>query len=181
MSERHGDVGRYGDGKRYRDGAYEDMPSDAVAVSEVDGAASCHALSTFARRDLAASLRASTSTVPDSAPRNVHAPVGPCVRRSVDDGVQPSVVAAAPQNRHARFRELRLPTWRYPMKKNWFVLGLGALLAFVGVGWTLQGLDVMKGSAMSGVTLWAVVGPVVAIVGLVVLGVGFARLRRVSR
>ncbi|MGQ4382384.1 hypothetical protein [Streptomyces sp. SAS_270] len=67
------------------------------------------------------------------------------------------------------------------MKKNWLVLGLGALLAFVGVGWTLQGLDVMKGSAMSGVTLWAVVGPVVAIVGLVVLGVGFARLRRVSR
>jgi hypothetical protein len=67
------------------------------------------------------------------------------------------------------------------MKKNWFVLGLGALLSFVGVGWTLQGLDVMKGSAMSGVTLWAVVGPIVAIVGLVVLGVGFARLRRVNR
>jgi hypothetical protein len=31
------------------------------------------------------------------------------------------------------------------------------------------------------VTLWAVVGPIVAIAGLVVLGVGFARLRRVSR
>ena len=67
------------------------------------------------------------------------------------------------------------------MKKNWFVLGLGALLIFGGVTWTLQGLDVMQGSAMSGVTLWAVVGPLVAIVGLVVLGVGFARLRRVSR
>ena len=67
------------------------------------------------------------------------------------------------------------------MKKNWLVLVLGALLIFFGVGWTLQGMDVMKGSAMSGVTLWAIVGPIVAIVGLVLLGVGFARRRRVSR
>ena len=35
-----------------------------------------------------------------------------------------------------------------------------------GVVWTLQGLDVLGGSAMSGVTLWAVVGPMVAIAGL---------------
>ncbi|MFE1962520.1 hypothetical protein [Streptomyces sp. NPDC056672] len=67
------------------------------------------------------------------------------------------------------------------MKKNWLVLVLGALLIFFGVSWTLQGIDVMKGSAMSGVTLWAIVGPIVAIVGLVLLGVGFARRRRVSR
>lgn len=52
---------------------------------------------------------------------------------------------------------------------------------FFGVTWTLQGIDVMKGSAMSGVTLWAVVGPIVALVGLVVLGVGIARRRRVGR
>lgn len=67
------------------------------------------------------------------------------------------------------------------MKKNWLVVALGALLIFGGVNWTLQGLDIMQGSAMSGVTLWAVVGPIVAIVGLVLLGVGVARLRRVSR
>ncbi|UUU36605.1 hypothetical protein JIX56_46120 [Streptomyces sp. CA-210063] len=67
------------------------------------------------------------------------------------------------------------------MKKNWLVIAFGAMLIFGGVTWTLQGLDVMQGSAMSGVTLWAVVGPIVAIVGLVLLGVGFARLRRVSR
>jgi hypothetical protein len=35
----------------------------------------------------------------------------------------------------------------------------------VGVVWTLQGLDVMGGSGMSGKALWAVVGPVVALVG----------------
>ncbi|MEU6908042.1 hypothetical protein [Streptomyces coeruleorubidus] len=67
------------------------------------------------------------------------------------------------------------------MKKNWIILGLGVLLVFIGVGWTLQGIDVMKGSAMSGVTLWAVVGPIVAIAGVVLLGVGFSRRRRVSR
>ncbi|MFD5337829.1 hypothetical protein [Streptomyces hawaiiensis] len=67
------------------------------------------------------------------------------------------------------------------MKKNWIILGLGVLLVFIGVGWTLQGIDVMKGSAMSGVTLWAVVGPIVAIAGVALLGVGFSRRRRVSR
>jgi hypothetical protein len=67
------------------------------------------------------------------------------------------------------------------VKKNWIILGLGVLLVFIGVGWTLQGIDVMKGSAMSGVTLWAVVGPIVAIAGVVLLGVGFSRRRRVSR
>ncbi|MET9085885.1 hypothetical protein ABZX77_29075 [Streptomyces sp. NPDC004237] len=67
------------------------------------------------------------------------------------------------------------------MKKNWITLGLGVLLILFGVGWTLQGMNVMKGSAMSGVTLWAVVGPVVAIVGVVMLGVGLTRRRRVSR
>jgi hypothetical protein len=67
------------------------------------------------------------------------------------------------------------------MKKNWLVLVLGALLVLFGVSWFFQGIDVMGGSAMSGVTLWAIVGPIVAIVGLVLLGVGFTRLRRAGR
>ncbi|WP_338682773.1 hypothetical protein QD712_12795 [Streptomyces acidiscabies] len=65
--------------------------------------------------------------------------------------------------------------------KNWLVPVLGALLILFGVTWTLQGLDVMKGSAMSGVTLWAVAGPIVALVGVALLGVGLARRRRVGR
>ena len=36
----------------------------------------------------------------------------------------------------------------------------------VGAVWTLQGLGYIGGSAMSGVALWAVVGPVVVILGL---------------
>lgn len=45
-------------------------------------------------------------------------------------------------------------------------VGLGALLVVVGAVWTLQGLGYIGGSAMSGVALWAVVGPVVVILGL---------------
>ncbi len=41
-----------------------------------------------------------------------------------------------------------------------------------GVVWTLQGLDVLGGSAMSGVTLWAVVGPLVAVVGVWLVATG---------
>lgn len=65
--------------------------------------------------------------------------------------------------------------------KNWLVLALGVLLIVGGVIWTLQGLDVMQGSQMSGVTLWAVIGPLVALVGLVLVGVGFVRRRRESQ
>ena len=50
------------------------------------------------------------------------------------------------------------------MNKNLRV-GLGVLLVLVGLIWTFQGLGVISGSVMSGVTLWAIIGPIVAIVG----------------
>ena len=46
------------------------------------------------------------------------------------------------------------------MKKP-FAVGVGLLIAVMGVIWTLQGLGYVGGSVMSGVTFWAVVGPVV--------------------
>jgi hypothetical protein len=46
---------------------------------------------------------------------------------------------------------------------------LGIVLVLIGGLWTLQGTGVIGGSAMSGSTLWAVIGPVVVIVGIVVL------------
>ena len=52
---------------------------------------------------------------------------------------------------------------------------LGVLLVLVGALWTLQGLGYVGGSVMSGVTLWAVIGPVVAVVGL---GLALSRPRR---
>ena len=50
---------------------------------------------------------------------------------------------------------------------------VGALLVLAGVTFGLQGMGVLGGSAMSGKTLWAVVGPIVAVLGLgaVVAGV----------
>jgi hypothetical protein len=62
--------------------------------------------------------------------------------------------------------------------KGWLLVVLGVVLAVVGVVWALQGLDVLGGSAMSGVTLWAVVGPIVAVVGLVLAVLGARSARR---
>ena len=52
---------------------------------------------------------------------------------------------------------------------------LGALMFVVGAVWTFQGLGYLEGSPMTDVALWAIVGPLVA-----GLGVGFviAGLRR---
>jgi hypothetical protein len=52
----------------------------------------------------------------------------------------------------------------FSMNKN-LQIGLGVLLVLIGLIWTLQGLNVLGGSVMSGVTLWAVIGPIVAILG----------------
>jgi hypothetical protein len=45
-------------------------------------------------------------------------------------------------------------------------VGLGVALMVIGAIWGLQGLGVIGGSAMSGVTLWAVIGPLVVVAGL---------------
>jgi drug/metabolite transporter superfamily protein YnfA len=52
---------------------------------------------------------------------------------------------------------------------------LGAVLIAVGATFALQGLNVLKGSAMSDHAQWAVIGPVVALVGLALLVFGFRR------
>ena len=57
---------------------------------------------------------------------------------------------------------------------------VGVLLVLVGIVWTLQGLGYLPGSAMSGKAMWAVIGPVVAVVGVVLLARGL-RARRDAR
>lgn len=52
------------------------------------------------------------------------------------------------------------------------LVGLGALLVVLGLIWAGQGMGWIGGSVMTGKTLWAVVGPVVAVVGLVLVGYG---------
>ena len=52
---------------------------------------------------------------------------------------------------------------------------LGILLALAGVVWTLQGLGFVGGSFMTGSTTWAVIGPITAVVGVVVAMTGVRR------
>jgi hypothetical protein len=48
-------------------------------------------------------------------------------------------------------------------------IAFGLVMIVAGTIWTLQGLDVMGGSAMSGNHTWAIVGPVVAGLGVALL------------
>lgn len=55
---------------------------------------------------------------------------------------------------------------------------VGLLMVAVGGLWTLQGLGYVGGSAMSGESFWAIVGPLVAGFGVALLVVTFQRRHR---
>lgn len=61
---------------------------------------------------------------------------------------------------------------------RWLWLILGVLAVLVGLVWTLQGLNVLKGSGMSGQPMWAIIGPILAIIGLALVGIGAGIGRR---
>jgi hypothetical protein len=48
-------------------------------------------------------------------------------------------------------------------------LTVGVLAVVIGAVWTLQGLGYVGGSVMTGERIWAVIGPVVAVAGLVAI------------
>ena len=52
------------------------------------------------------------------------------------------------------------------------LVSVGFLLMLAGVVFTLQGVGVLGGSVMSGVTFWAVAGPVIALAGLALAVIG---------
>ena len=64
------------------------------------------------------------------------------------------------------------------MKSGLIVLGV--VLVIIGGVFTLQGLGYLAGSAMTGVTLWAIIGPILAIVGIALI-VRAARTGRSGR
>ncbi|HUP99268.1 MAG TPA: hypothetical protein VM093_02295 [Aeromicrobium sp.] len=52
---------------------------------------------------------------------------------------------------------------------------IGLLATAVGLLWTLQGLGYVKGSPMTGVSFWAVVGPILAGFGVALVIIGLRR------
>lgn len=49
---------------------------------------------------------------------------------------------------------------------------VGVVLILLGALWTLQGLDIVGGSGMSGHLVWAVIGVILVALGLVVIARG---------
>ncbi|MBQ1073836.1 hypothetical protein KBX06_11795 [Micromonospora sp. C31] len=62
--------------------------------------------------------------------------------------------------------------------KGWLPLTLGLLAVVGGALWTVQGLGYVEGSVMTDRRLWAAIGPLVVLVGLLVLWFGLRARRR---
>jgi hypothetical protein len=60
---------------------------------------------------------------------------------------------------------------------NRMLVAVGVVAMLAGVIFALQGFGVLGGSVMSGSSLWAGLGPVIAVAGLLAVGVGTRRLR----
>ncbi|MGB3353358.1 MAG: hypothetical protein WBB00_11340 [Mycobacterium sp.] len=55
---------------------------------------------------------------------------------------------------------------------------VGVVVALFGLLFSLQGLGAVGGSPMSNTTTWSVLGPIIAIVGVVIALVGWRSRRR---
>jgi len=64
------------------------------------------------------------------------------------------------------------------MKRSWPFLVPGVILAAAGLVWTLQGFNVLQGSVMSGSSTWSTIGPIVLVIGVVLIVIGVVRGRR---
>ena len=60
---------------------------------------------------------------------------------------------------------------RLALKKTLLIV-VGVLITVAGAVFTLQGLDLLGGSVMTGVTFWAVVGPLIAVAGIALAAAG---------
>jgi hypothetical protein len=62
--------------------------------------------------------------------------------------------------------------------RGWFRLTLGLLAVVLGAVWTLQGLGYVEDSVLTGDRIWAVIGPILVLIGLVTLWYGLRARRR---
>jgi hypothetical protein len=58
---------------------------------------------------------------------------------------------------------------------GWLPMTLGILAVVVGAVWSLQGLNVLTDSQMSDERIWALIGPAVALLGLILIIYGARR------
>ena len=58
------------------------------------------------------------------------------------------------------------------------LIGFGVMATAAGVIFALQGLGYITGSVMTGTTLWAVLGPLIAVTGLSMITMGLRARRR---
>jgi len=47
-------------------------------------------------------------------------------------------------------------------------LAIGLIVAVFGLIWALQGFGVLLGSPMSNTTTWSIIGPITALIGIVI-------------
>lgn len=64
-----------------------------------------------------------------------------------------------------------------PLKVSW-ATPLGLVLVLLGIVWAGQGFGWIHGSPMTNETLWAVVGPIVALCGVLLVVLGLRRTER---
>ena len=61
--------------------------------------------------------------------------------------------------------------------KNSLLIAADVVITIAGVIFVLQGLGYIGGSVMTGVTFWAVAGPLIALAGIAMATVGLRRRR----
>jgi hypothetical protein len=64
--------------------------------------------------------------------------------------------------------------------RSGILTAVGIVLAIAGAIWALQGFGVIGGSFMSGDSVWAIIGPIVAVAGLALVALGIRRARSSS-
>jgi len=64
--------------------------------------------------------------------------------------------------------------------KNSLLIAAGVVITVAGVIFALQGLGYIGGSVMTGVTFWAVAGPLIALAGIALAAFGLRRRRSAS-